>query len=64
MCLNDTELILHRGSIWIEPKKNPKQNKIRRWMKEWYIQIAQNGHEKLLNSLRVTGPDDYRNFLR
>jgi len=33
-------------------------------MKEWYKQRAKYSHEKLLNYLRMTEPDDYRNFLR
>ena len=32
-------------------------------MKEWYKQRAQYSHEKLLNCLRMTEPDDYRNIL-
>lgn len=63
MYLSDTELICIAVAFGLNQKK-PQKNKRRRWMKEWYKQRAQYSHEKLLNCLRMTEPDDYRNFLR
>lgn len=34
------------------------------WSKEWYQNRAQFSHSNLMSELRVTAPDDFKNFLR
>ena len=41
-----------------------KKKRERRWSKEWYKLRDRFTHERLLNYLRVTEPEDYKNFLR
>ena len=43
---------------------NKARRKRRKWSKGWYLKCDTYGHLKLLNELRATEPDDFRNFLR
>ncbi|KAJ8962359.1 hypothetical protein NQ318_018342 [Aromia moschata] len=45
-------------------KRKKQQKKKRRWSKEWYKMRNRFTHERLLNFLRDSEPEDYRNFLR
>ena len=45
-------------------QKKSKRKRNRRWSKEWYKLRSRFTHEHLLNFLRSTEPDDYKNFLR
>jgi hypothetical protein len=41
-----------------------KKKKNHRWMKEWYKKRNKYTHENLLSDLRLSEPNDFRNFLR
>ena len=41
-----------------------KENRKRRWSKEWYKMRNRFTHDHLLNVLRDTEQEDYRNFIR
>ncbi|KAJ8938939.1 hypothetical protein NQ318_014556 [Aromia moschata] len=53
-------LALHSVAL----KRKKQQKKKRRWSKEWYKMRNRLTHEHLLNFLRDSEPEDYRNFLK
>jgi hypothetical protein len=42
----------------------PKKRKKRIWMKEWLKKRSEFTHERLLNELRTSEPNDFKNFVR
>ncbi|KAL4122763.1 hypothetical protein QTP88_015038 [Uroleucon formosanum] len=44
--------------------RKQKKKRTRRWSKEWFKLRSRFTHENLLNVLRDTEPEDYKNFLR
>ncbi|XP_074027870.1 uncharacterized protein [Leptinotarsa decemlineata] len=44
--------------------KRKKEKRKRRWSKEWYKMRNRFSHDHLIRFLRISEPDDYRNFLR
>ena len=44
--------------------EDERPRKRRKWSKDWLLQRGTYGHAKLLKELRISEPEDFRNFLR
>jgi hypothetical protein len=59
--LSDTEASCLAIALAVCLKKEEKK---RRWMKEWLKKRNEYTHENLLKDLRLSEPSDFHNFLR
>lgn len=61
--LSDTEAscVAIALAVTLEMKKSKKK---RKWTKEWYRRRTEYTHENLLNDLRLSEPNDFRDILR
>lgn len=60
----DSDLCCAIIAVGVSAKKKKKSQKGRKWAKQWLIDREKYTHEKLLKELKVSEPDDFRNFLR
>lgn len=60
--LSDTEASCVVIALLCAKKKKERKDRI--WMKEWYKKRSEYTHERLLNELRLSEPNDFQNFLR
>ena len=50
--------------LFIQVWKNLRRVKRKRWIQEWLKKREQYSHVLLLNEIRDTEPEDYKNFFR
>lgn len=48
--------------IALDSDETPRKK--RKWSKDWFLKRATYGHANLLQELRLSEPEDFRNFLR
>ncbi|CAI6371180.1 unnamed protein product [Macrosiphum euphorbiae] len=62
--VSNTDMGFLAVTLAIFKLRKQKKKRTRRWSKEWFKLRSRFTHENLLNVLRDTEPEDYKNFLR